>query len=197
MEEEYITITNLKERGWTDGIIKKMVLTADKETSNPYYKKAAPMKLFLLKRIEDLEKTEQFKELQSKSESRKAGAKKAVETKTAKLYRYVETVPIEIKYIPEPELTQTAIISYNQWQANRPSVLNGNRDYTVASENSDKEFLDRIRKNYIRHNLTNYDDVLAEIKGKIGISEVYHILKKKVMDRIDNEWILKSDESNQ
>ena len=152
------------------------------------------MKLYFSNKLEELEKTEQFCNLIAKSQSRKDGAKKAVETKIAKLYNYVETVPIEIEFTPEPKVTYEAIEAYNIWQENRPSVINGNNSYQEAFIKSDEVFLCRIRGNYIRHNLTNYDEILAVIKGHTGISEVYPDLKKKVMSRINAEWKAKTKE---
>lgn len=186
-KNEYITLTNLKNRGWTNSIIKKMDLQADKQAQNPYYKKAAPVKLFLVDRIEDLENSEQFIALITKSKPRKEAAKNAVDTKIVNLFAYIENVPVIVEYVSEPELTYYAISAYNNWQCNRPSVVNGNNDGNHANINSDKAFLARIRTNYIRHNLTNYDSILAKIGGKVGISEVYPELKKRVMARIDAE----------
>jgi hypothetical protein len=188
MEDEFITLSALKDRGWTDSIIKKMNVLPDKIAKNPHYLKASPMKLYMVSKIEEFEKSEQFCNLIVKSQSRKEGAKKAVETKIAKLYKYVETVSIEIEFVPEPQVTYEAIEAYNIWQENRPSIINGNKSYQEATINSDDGFLGRIRGNYIRHNLTNYDDILAEIKGHTGISEVYPDLKNKVMTRINIKW---------
>lgn len=89
MEDESLTLSELKERGWTDSIIKKMNLFPDKLAKNPHYLKAAPMKLYFISRIEELEKSEQFSNLIAKSQSKKEGAKKAVETKITKLYKYI------------------------------------------------------------------------------------------------------------
>ena len=188
MEDEFLTLSGLKERGWTDSIIIKMNLLPDKLAKNPHYIKASPMKLYFISKIEELEKSEQFCNLITKSQSRKMGAEKAIETKIAKLYKYVETEQIEIEFVPEPKVTYDAIDAYNDWQENRPSVMNGKNDYREATKNSDEGFLSRIRGNYIRHNLTNYDDILTIIKRHTGIREVYPDLKNKVMTRINIEW---------
>jgi len=98
------------------------------------------------------------------------------------LFGYIETVSIKIKYIPEPLLTQLAVNEYNEWKQSHRARLR------YLTENSRPEVLDRIRKNYIRHNLTNYDEILRGIRGFEGTSKVYPIIKQKVMDRIDTEW---------
>ena len=45
----------------------------------------------------------------------------------------------------------------------------------------DPDTLTRITNNYIRHELTNYDEILESIKGKVGISEGYIKLKENVL----------------
>lgn len=185
---DYIILATLKKRGWTDSMIKKLALTPDKLVRNPRYKKAASMKIFSLQKVERLERTELFNMLLAKSRKRKKSAAKAVETKRTNLFSYVESVPIIIKYIPEPQVTTDAIESYNYWQSRRPSIVKGKNSFVPANMESDDFFINRIRSNYIRHKLTNYDEILKVIKGHVGVGEGYFTLKRKVMDRIDTEW---------
>lgn len=98
------------------------------------------------------------------------------------IFAYIEMVSIKIKYVPELILTQLAVDEYNDWKHSY-----GYR-FRYLTENSRPEILERIKKNYIRHSLTNYDEILKEIKGLAGTGKVYPILKQKVMNRIDAEW---------
>jgi len=59
-KNEYITLTNLKGRGWTDSIIKKMNVLPDKQARNTHSSSAPPTKLYEVVRIEKLEKSGQF-----------------------------------------------------------------------------------------------------------------------------------------
>ena len=86
-------------------------------------------------------------------------------------------------------LEEEAINSYNAGQYNRPSVYNGNREPNVLSINSDDDTLDRIVNNYVRHELSNYDDILKDIKGKIGVhSDLYPRLKNQINEMV-LDWI--------
>lgn len=49
---EYLSTLKLKERGWTDGMIRRFLGEPDATRPNPHYKCAAPMKLYELKRVE-------------------------------------------------------------------------------------------------------------------------------------------------
>lgn len=187
-KKEYITKTQLKERGWTDSIIKKMDLKHDMEKDNPFYKKSAPMKLYSINKIKKIEKTKTFQELYKKVLKRKKSAQKSVKTKKEKILQFANDVDIKIDYMDDKKLTRAAIESYNSWNYNRPSVLFGNVHFEPASFDSDEDFLHRIKNNYIRHKLTNYDDILIQIKSKVGKSEAYELIKNRVEERIQEKW---------
>ena len=192
MDEEFITKTELKERGWTDSIIKSLNVEPDEERPNPKYKSASPMKLYKLEKIKSLEATPEFEQLYEKSLKRRASAEKAVETKREKLIEFAENVKIEVRYMPEPQLTRNAISAYNSWNVEK--IYSGKCE--AASTRSDEIFLIRIRNNYIRHQLTNYDAILAQIRSKVGTHEVYDTIREKIAERINHVWKEKSSQGD-
>lgn len=48
--------------------------------------------------------------------------------------------------------------------------------------------------NYIRHNLTEYDDYINKIYGKIGKSELYYILHSYILEKIGELYPKYKDE---
>ena len=61
-KEKYITHSALlKERGWTEKLVKMFLNEPCMTRDNPYYKKASPMKLYRLERVEISEGLESFK----------------------------------------------------------------------------------------------------------------------------------------
>ena len=57
-EKEKITQTRLiSERGWTKGLINELLGEPDVLVDNPHYKSAAPMRLYFLDRVKDIEQT--------------------------------------------------------------------------------------------------------------------------------------------
>ena len=57
-EKEKITQTRLiSERGWTKGLISKLLDEPDVFVDNPHYKSAAPMRLYFLDRVKHIEQT--------------------------------------------------------------------------------------------------------------------------------------------
>jgi hypothetical protein len=62
LEEKMITKASLEERGWTEKLINIFLPVPDFEKPNPMCRNAgAPMKLFILTKVEALEETEEFK----------------------------------------------------------------------------------------------------------------------------------------
>lgn len=182
-KQEYYSKSTLKIRGWTDKAIELFLKQHDKEGRNPYYSSASPVKLYLITRVEDAEKTKVFKEFQEKSKKRKEGSKQAVVTKKENMYSYINNINIDIEKEDYNTILKEAINSYNDF---KQEIVWDNVDFEFqkASINSEKSFLKRILVNYIRHQLTNYDIEIETIFGKVGKSEAYKILNKKIYTKI-------------
>jgi len=86
----FLSLSSLKSRGWTAGLVTKFLKHPDSVKPNPMFKSASPMKLYLLERIEMVENSPEFAAESEKIASRKRGAKKAVETKRGKTREMVE-----------------------------------------------------------------------------------------------------------
>jgi len=73
--ETLLTKSELKERGWTDGAIKKYLGEPDKTSPNPYSKKASELKLFSRDRVEEIENSKEwqdwYRKITEKRERRK------------------------------------------------------------------------------------------------------------------------------
>lgn len=177
-EKIYFRSSELKQRGWTDGLIKKFLPKPDETKTNPIVKSAAPMKLYKIKRVERIEKSEKFiKEMENISR-RKIAARKAVETKTAKTIEWANSIKINVPSIDKDKLLRKAIYHYNQYH-----------DTYIGS--IDEDFANRISTNYIRHECTNYDRVLDSLYGMVGRDKAYDIIKGKVNQEIKEKhnWI--------
>jgi hypothetical protein len=177
--DDYFSVTDLYKRGWTKKLIESMALIPDQTKTNPRYPNAAPMKLFSAPRIYDLERSEKFKTL---------GATKDTKEKPItdhEMLEFVQNVEIEFDEISGDELTTAAIDAYNGWLLNNPSVMSGKREFTPLDNEADPAFIERIKKNYVRHHLSNYEFVLAQIRGR-GCRDVGQ-LKRVLKGRVDRE----------
>lgn len=72
-----VSVAGLKSRGWTDSLIKTFLGEPDKLARNPHYSSSAPMRLYLLERVEAVERTPAFLERRSKLAEQAARRKAA------------------------------------------------------------------------------------------------------------------------
>jgi hypothetical protein len=71
----------LKERGWTEAMIRDLLGDPDLTVDNPHYKSAAPMRLWRLQRAEAAETLPEFAVRRERAASHCAAAAKASETR--------------------------------------------------------------------------------------------------------------------
>jgi len=215
---DYLNKTTINARGWTDAGIKRFLGGPDKEAKNPKGRNAPTIKLFLKSRVECVERTDAFKDWKKKSERRRQKAKeKNAEKADAFLKRVSE---INVDFSVNGDLLDKAIDHFNVRIAEKERRDNQNyddwgadkelqdpdfewiwRDYSRATRNSDKEFLDRITVNYLRHQSTKYDAVLDGFSREYFIKtdkkeEAYQILRKNIFDAMIRQFPELSDEIN-
>jgi hypothetical protein len=183
-DSDFLTLTQVKRRGWTDTAIKTFLAEPDEYRLNPKYASAALMRLYLLSRVEQAESTPEFKDWMERSAARRAGAKKAVRTKAALTDAMIDRAidGIQVPVIPTRELVEKAIHS---WQSIR--LLRGLD--AIASLRSSPDFLERISLNYIRHELTRaYDRACSDLHGRVGGDFAYDGLRMGVDDAIHDAY---------
>jgi len=78
---ECIGATGLRERGWTEAMIKDLLGDPDVYADNPHYKSAAPMRLWRLQKAEAAEALPEFASRRERAERQCAAAAKAAGTR--------------------------------------------------------------------------------------------------------------------
>ena len=192
-EIQYINKSLLKQRGWTESMIKTFLGEPDAEKDNPIYKSAAPMKLYDMKRVLAAESNEGFKERKIRAANRSKTMKDVADLKKQELLEQIELMTFKIKVISEENLINNAIRSYNDFH----EMISMERNYSsfdYATPESDKAFLERIEVNYIRHKLTKYDTALETMAGRIGVHEAVVKIKFMILDAISEKYPYLADE---
>lgn len=185
MIEEYINKKSLIEtRFWTEGLIKKFLAKPDKEMPNPYYKKAANVQLFLLKKVNKIEATESFRVEMEKVKKRKISAEQAIKTKKTELFKEIDKIKITIPLLSKDELFRNAISHYNEM-----NYIKGNqKNYTEIYNGEINEFLIRVAVNYLRHCLSDYEKELNNLFGKVGKNVAVNKIRVKVYNEISFKY---------
>src|SRR5262249_49184446 len=78
---ELFTKPELRERGWTDALVKRFLPENDDVRDNPYSKKAGLMRLYKKETVQAIENMDEFAAAKIKPARQKEFAKKAVKTK--------------------------------------------------------------------------------------------------------------------
>lgn len=182
MCQDTICISDITQlEGWTYGLVKKLLPVPDIIKKVKYTSRV--MHLHYLRKVMEAEETDEWKNAQAPMKRRREAAKKSVKTKTDKLLKAIEAVKITIKKLDEHVVLKEAIASYNSYN-----------EYATATVNADKEFLDRITVNYIRHNLTTYDNAINYLFGKVGKAQAYNLLSERVYKLISTEYPMYTEE---
>lgn len=161
------SLPELKRRGWTDAAIRKFLPEPDDTRPNPVYSSAgAPMRFYLISRVEAIEQTPEWQAWKAGKRS----STKALTTKVKKLLRAVEQIEINVPSLSPEDLRDRAIQDFNA----------GRREgQEPADASAPPGFLVRIQVNYLRHVCTSYHQHLYKIKGP-GAHEARIILRRKI-----------------
>ena len=128
---------------------------------------------------ENLQLKAMLEDRQKKHAKRSIAAQKAVETKRSRLASLIDVAidNIRVEKIENEELKQLTIYDKQDYE-----YYKGN--WCVGYSNVNEQTLARWKVNYIRHNLTQYDQQLFEMKGKVGIHDEYFRYREAVMNKI-------------
>ena len=169
--------TATKEYGLSD---KQLDALPFETVPNPHYRSGPPSRLYLRADVERLVKSLPAGSRQPREE-RSAAAKTAAKQRAEELIQQAELLEIVVRVVAEEQVVRDACANYN-------SAERRERDENDASEHSDPDFLDRITVNYIRHDLTEYENCLADVKGKPGENEAHRIIRERVLDEIADNY---------
>lgn len=185
---DYLTASELRRRGWTDSLIREFLPSPDKTTPNPWYRSAAPIRLYLKNKIADFEQTPDWQQKAKQAAKRKVAAAKAVNTKLEKLQREIESWKPAVPRLEEVELLRRACDSYNDHKLELSLRSYRDFEWTPATTDSDESFLKRITVNYLRHKLTGYEAKLARQYGKVGVRHSYILISRKIFTAISEAY---------
>lgn len=192
MKEKMITqSTIINTYGWTKSLISKF-LPEPTLAQNPYYRNAAPMRLWKEEDVKKVMLTPEFQDAMEKTKKRKKSAAKAVNTKKAILEEekidFLNSIHIEV--LPDNLLRKKALESKQKWYEINQLEQYG---YSNSSDipnvyTADKNTVNRWIVNYIRHNLVQYDNFLERIYGKVGVQDTYIDTKIFILEKIADTY---------
>lgn len=184
--DDFWNQTEIFERGWTKSGVAKFLGEPDEERTNPHYKKAAPVKLFLRSRVTAIEETSAFNDWLAKSAKRKQSAIIAVNTKSDRLVGELETFHPAIPNLSRDELERKAYSSWLCFKQEKAREF-GNPPF-IDEGDFDEEFMARISVNYLRHHKHVYDKKIRKVEGKIGSYRFREMIRGKIFHAISEKY---------
>jgi hypothetical protein len=185
-----LTTASLRERGWTDAMIREYLGEPDATRPNPRYSSAAPMKLYLAERAEAAEASAEWVERERLGARRRAAGLAAADRKRAEteaLARQLAADLLSSLVIPA-DPRQAAIDAYNRWHA-ASCTCPGWRDLGFCGKRADAsdlpDFLHRITVDHARHELTGYDRAYNQLARRAGRENAHEVLRSAVNSAIE------------
>jgi hypothetical protein len=130
---------------------------------------------YRLVRVTAAERTPEWQARSRKRQSRAAAAIKAVKTKRDKSMAHLRAALKRGNWTAHwpatGKLKKLALESYNDHNSESGKYADGSEP---------PEFVARICKNYLRHECTDYDELLREFRGRVGIDEIHLVLQQHV-----------------
>jgi len=157
-----LTLTAIKKRGWTDGLIRSLLGDPDLVKTNPRGWSRAPMRLWKQERVEQAEATDEWQEAQERLASRRAKARQRAAARRAEKIEWAETVEIYV----------------------RPGLDLGRLEEAVrlehcATRDTERHHVLRWIGNEIRHGYSSYERLIDGADG-----DIYRILRERTDRRI-------------
>lgn len=159
-------------------MIRDLLGDPDQTRPNPVYRSAAPARLWSLARVVEAEGGPAFTSRRASGKRRSAVSAAAADRKRAGLLAGIRGVSVTVPRMDRDKVIRQACAHYNALAGER-----GRYD-AAAGPDADPAFLERITVNYLRHELTGYEQELADLYGLTGRPEASRLIKERVLDAI-------------
>ncbi|MFF8278003.1 hypothetical protein ACF05T_18110 [Streptomyces lateritius] len=167
----YTTLGALRERGWTDAMVRDLLGEPDVQGRDPRRWSLAPVRLYLLARVEAVERTPEFARCAAASGSRSAAAEAGAERRRRAVLAAIRAEPIEVPRLPAAELERRAVRHRHLLGARGPGGMAAGA-------------LVRWQVSYLRHALSRYETLLDGLYGSTGRAEAERLLRRRLYEAI-------------
>lgn len=185
-QEKLLTTSQIRDRGWSLSMISRFLGGHDDTRVNPFYRSAAPVKLYVEERVLEVEKREDFQSVLVKAQRRSQASQISAQIRTDALCEEVLT-RVRVNDMSYDRLRQKAL----QHKRRRDQERAIRRDEMLPSDDPAKaseEHIHRWMVNYARHVLSNYDRVRDAYAGKVGVHHAAEAVRSTVLSIIAQKW---------
>ncbi|WP_435973331.1 hypothetical protein [Streptomyces sp. Qhu_M48] len=184
----YVTLAGVRRRGWTDTMVRDLLGTPDVQGRDPRRWSLTPLRLYLLARVETVERTPEFAETSALSPARSAAATAYAQRRRAAVLAAIRAEPIEVPRLPAPELERRAVRHRRLLGAPVPAAGTPAESPARAAAGPPAcppaGALARWQVSYLRHALSRYEALLDGLYGATGRGEAERLLRRRLYEAI-------------
>ncbi|MDV5149224.1 hypothetical protein R1T08_35090 [Streptomyces sp. SBC-4] len=185
----YVTLTGVRRRGWTDSMVRDLLGSPDVQGRDPRRWSLAPVRLYLLVRVETVERTAEFAAASLLSKARSAAAGVYAARRRAAVLTAIRAAPIEVPLLPGPELERRAVRHRHLLGGRSPGRTGPEPDGSPTGEAlADGVLTDgaltRWQVSYLRHVLSRYESLLDGLYGETGRGDAERLLRRRLYEAI-------------
>jgi len=187
-----VTLAGLKERGRTDGAVKRFLGEPDALVPNPNYRSGPRMRWYDFPRVERTEQSQAWRAWRDQTKARREKASvrqtERISASRAALTAQINEVEIRIPRLPQEKLFGVAVDNRNA-QAEWHAAGRGHVDHADAGVSwADTAALQRWAVNYLRHVETDDDWLPDSVAGRVGVVEARLLIGERVLDAIVGQY---------
>ncbi|MFF0479242.1 hypothetical protein [Streptomyces sp. NPDC004284] len=177
----YVTLAGVRRRGWTDAMVRDLLGTPDVQGRDPRRWSLAPVRLYLLARVETVERTPGFAGAAARCRARASASGVHAERRRAAVLTAIRAEPIEVPLLPGPELERRAVRHRHLLGARSPGPR---REGAPSEAAAPAGALVRWQVSYLRHALSRYEWLLDGLYGETGRGEAERLLRRRLYEAI-------------
>ncbi|KOX16090.1 MULTISPECIES: hypothetical protein [unclassified Streptomyces] len=180
----YVSLAGVRRRGWTDAMVRDLLGTPDVQGRDPRRWSLAPVRLYLLARVETVERTPEFATTSALSRARSSATGPYAERRRAAVLAAIRAEPIEVPRLPGPELERRAVRHRHLLGARSPGAPEPGGGGAARAAGAPSGTLVRWQVGYLRHALSRYETLLDGLYGETGRGEAERLLRRRLYEAI-------------
>ena len=187
-EVRHWTTSDLRSRGWSNGLIEKLLGEPDRTIPNRY-RKSSRISAYLVERTLQAEQDPVFLAAVGKTQARRETARRAATTRLRNAIQWAASTKILLQCPTRSldELQQVAVVTRNAFLF-RVSRNHEELELLPDPRELDRPTLDHLCANLLRHECSDYDETLMETFGKTGRDPAMNIIRLRLNREIALQW---------
>ncbi|WP_309049926.1 hypothetical protein [Streptomyces sp.] len=169
----YVSQAGVRRRGWTDAMVRELLGAPDVQGRDPRRFSLTPVRLYLLARVEAVERTPEFAGAAAVAGAGSAASVALADRRRAAVLAAIGAAPIEVPRLPGPELERRAVRHRRLLAVRAP-----------AGAAPGPGALVRWQVSYLRHALSRYESLLDGLYGDGARGEARRLLNRRLYEAI-------------